>query len=197
MKKYIVVSIFPLLMACGNTDEISANNTETNEKDSVHTATPVSKEESIEHINKKVEQIDLKTNGSSAITRSVENENFCGNTDQGCELTGHFFNDKCILLKAWFGFTNGYTERYYYLENESLIFAKEITYNFTLDMETGSFNYDQPTIKFEGKYYFTAGKMFHEWATGHNRCDSDEIDCGIELIKESKEYLSKINQSNE
>ena len=202
MKTFFILVFSLLLIACGsnkeiaedsNTGETSVENVMNTPNGALSSDTSASMEisaPSIDEMDQNVQLIKNKMASASAVGSTIENEEFCGETDHGCSLTAIYFNDELITFKTWYGFTNGYQKIFYYLEKGEVLKVEEFRYEWEYIEETGEFNYDNPLKNFEGHYYFKEGKLIHQTTSGHNRFENDELDPETVLLEEVIKYKS-------
>ena len=198
MKNLFLTFSLLMLLACGNTDEIVADtldqpetNTDIDGAISNDTSATIDfVPPQFVEIDSEVETIKNKMASASAVGNTIKNDQFCGETDQGCSLTATYFHDELISFKTWYGFTNGNQKMTYYLKEGQLLKVEEFRYEWKYDEKTGEFDYETELKNFEGHYYFNDGKLIHQKTEGHNRFENDELDPETVLKEEVEKYKS-------
>lgn len=151
-----------------------------------------SKDELVANIRK----LYLEINDDHSLKKVIlQNENFLPDaTDGGCSLTGYFKENKICKMDVWVGLSYGVQQFHYYFENRKLIFVYETEENFPPVGNQGTLDYTKLKLAFEGRYYFSDGKVIDIKNKGQHRF-GEEPDLIKQMVDDANSY-SKLLQSH-
>ncbi|MDP4220166.1 MAG: hypothetical protein Q8916_10555 [Bacteroidota bacterium] len=135
--------------------------------------------DSVSKIRTLVRQIDSERH---YITRTLENDEFMGGTDNGSSLTGYYKDGRLVKIAEWVGLSHCILTTEFYLDGGKPIFVYLQERSFPYLVPGDSFDYDHPEIVLEARYYFRKGKLIRKNSKGAGACSAGEFDVA-DLLK--------------
>lgn len=129
---------------------------------------------------------------STLRTKTLSGEDFLPEAyDGGAELTGYYRHDSLVKLVEWIGFSLGNRIREFYFQRGQLCFAFVQFRQFPVNDSTREMRHDSTITRFEGRYYFDAGKLLQTRRTGRPPMSKDPDEIG-ELKRAAEEYRKRL-----
>lgn len=120
---------------------------------------------------------------------TLENNEFLPRmTDGGGELKGFFTDDHLVKMETKVYTSFGLRTFKYYYSDDQLFYINEFFEHFSYEPKTGTINYAETEITFNGHYIFKNGQLIDYETTGHNRFENAEIDPAVVLPVEANNY---------
>jgi hypothetical protein len=141
-----------------------------------------------------------KINKDSTLKKisSDDPEEFLGHaTDGGGQLTGYFKGDTILKIRLILGLSYGEITNEYYFTNGQLIFVYEMEKDFPFKDSTGTLDFENLVLGFEGRYYFDKDSLIQKVTKGKKRFDGQEenissmLDSSRDLTKFLKPKMKK------
>lgn len=136
-----------------------------------------------------IRSIVAKINSDSAgyRTKTLENDEFIGVTDNGSTLTGYFRKNELVKIAVWIGLSHWIVTEEYYLDNSNLIFVYKKERTSPYRVPGDSFDYMHPEITMENRCYFKDKKLIKILSKGTSNDPSFKNDAE-EMLADVKKY---------
>ena len=119
-------------------------------------------------------------------------EEFTGHvTDNGGSLTGYYKGDSLKKVIEWVGLSNRVIQNEYYFDQNKLFFVYSTESRYRFNDSTESFDYSKLDKTFNGRYYFSNGKLIDAIFTGKKH-ESTKQEDARDLLTSSDDYLKKL-----
>jgi hypothetical protein len=121
----------------------------------------------------------------------LDNEDFLEQAlDGGGELTGYYRNRELRKIHCWLGYSWGTDEKYFYFQNNQLVFVRHTNRHFVFDDASDSYRQDSVDAPFTGQYFFLNGTLLHYVITeiGHH-FESEKDDIERSVKEEAETWL--------
>ncbi|PSL26422.1 hypothetical protein [Chitinophaga ginsengisoli] len=119
-------------------------------------------------------------------------EEFLGHaTDNGGSLTGYYKGDTLKKVVEWVGLSNRVIQSEYYFEQNKLFFVYSTESRYRFNDSTQSFDYSKLDKTFNGRYYFSNGKLIDAIISGV-RHESTKQEDASEFLESSVGYLKML-----
>jgi hypothetical protein len=125
------------------------------------------------------------------ITIDDAEEFFGHGTDNGGSLTGYYKGDSLKKVIEWVGLSNRVVQNEYYFDKGKLFFVYSTESRYRFNDSTESFDYSRLDKAFNGRYYFSNGKLIDAIFSGQKH-ESTKQEDAREFLTSSVDYLKRL-----